>query len=54
MDEYLKIFRPAKGKMLDRIGYLYDLPRKRYFIIFKESDKKYRKRILDKVNSCFK
>lgn len=37
----------AKGKSLDKFGDFYTLKRIKYFWIFKESDKKFRKRILN-------
>lgn len=37
---------PATGKDLDRIACLYGFKRKKYFWIFKESDKSFRIRLL--------
>jgi len=47
-----KQFKPAKGKMLDNIGNLYGLKRKRIlFFIPIESDNRYKKRLLNFHNN---
>ncbi len=45
----LKKNLPVKGKVLDQLGVLYKLERKRYYLIFKESDKSFKKRLQEKI-----
>lgn len=45
------ILKMLKGKYLDRMGSLYGLKRKRRFLILKESDEDFRKRIIQAIQS---
>jgi hypothetical protein len=49
LNEYLLPTRPATGETLNKWGELLGVKRKRFWF-FKESDQKYRKRILDVVD----
>lgn len=42
-------FPTAKGNAVDRIAFNYGIKRKRYFFIFKESDKSLKKRIVNYI-----
>lgn len=44
----------ASGKALDLMGDIRGVKRNRYFLIFKESDYNYRKRICDHMVKLFK
>ena len=47
-----KFIAIAKGKQLDIIAELYGIKRNRHHLIFRETDKNFRKRIVAIIKSC--